>query len=113
MANLDGFKFFDFNSTNTTSSAFANPNRGEALTLQVEAGESASFSIKVEAMNDMARPDSWFELGILDLKNYKKLNRITTEGIYVVPLEGLAKVRLVNEGTAGGFKVYGISTGKS
>lgn len=113
MANLNGFKFFDFHSTHATSAAFSNPNFGEAMTLQVEDGGSANFSLRIQGMNDLEELDKWYDIGILDLKNYKKLDAITTEGLYVVPLEGLYKIRIVNDGTPGGFKVYGISTGIS
>ena len=114
MANLSGFKFFDVNSKNAVSLPFANPNIGDALTLQVEnISGSADINLKIEGMNDLERLDTWYELGILSLKDYKKLSRITEEGLYVIPLSGIYKVRVVSEGAVGGFKVFGISTGEA
>lgn len=111
MANLAYFKFFDFDSTDTISSAFVNPNKGDSITLEVRSNGSADFDLVIEGKCDTVDSDGWFPISPFKLDGFKLLSNITEEGLYCFTLEGITKVRLVNNGTPGGFKAFGVSTG--
>ena len=110
MANLANFKFFDTDSTDTISQVFVNPNKGSSMTLEVNNSGSADFDLVVEGKSDM-QGSSWFEITALSLNGFVPLESITEEGLYVFSVEGLTSIRLKNNGTVGGFKAFGISTG--
>ena len=54
MANIKGFKFFDFDSTNEISNILTNPSRGESLTIEVnDNGAGIGLSLVVQGKSDL------------------------------------------------------------
>ena len=106
MANLRSFKFFDFESTETVSNVFLNPTNGEAMTIEVSGAEGVS--LVVQGRTDLEETN-WFTIGIISLMDYDIAPKITKSGLYMAPIAGVAKVRMVSETSVGGFKVYAVS----
>jgi len=105
--NIANFVFFDENSTSNTSNILSNPSGASAMTLEVY---GSSFNLKAEGRTDFQGEDNWHELGIIGLKDYDILSSITEEGIYTVPMDGISQIRLVNSGSVGSFKAFGVAT---
>ena len=105
--NISNFVFFDENSTSSTSNILSNPSNASTLTLEVY---GSSFNLKVEGRSDFQGDDNWHELGIIGLKDYDVLSAITQEGIYAIPFDGITQIRLVNSGSVGSFKAFGVAT---
>ena len=105
--NIANFVFFDENSTSSTSNVLSNPSSASTMTLEVY---GSSFNLTVEGRADFQGEDNWHELGIIGLKNYDVLASITEEGIYAIPMDGISQIRLVNSGSVGSFKAFGVAT---
>lgn len=105
--NISNFIFFDENSTSNTSNILSNPSNAATLTLEVY---GSSFNLTVEGRSDFRGEDNWHQLGIIGLKDYDVLSSITEEGIYAIPFDGITQIRLVNSGSVGSFKAFGIAT---
>lgn len=106
MANLRSFKFFDFESTETVSNVFLNPTNGEAMTIEVSGADGVS--LVVQGRTDLEETN-WFTIGVISLMDYEVSPKITKSGLYMAPIAGVAKVRMVSETSVGGFKVYAVS----
>ena len=105
--NIANFVFFDENSTSSTSNVLSNPSSASTMTLEVYGN---SFNLTVEGRADFQGEDNWHELGIIGLKSYDVLSSITEEGIYAIPMDGISQIRLVNSGSVGSFKAFGVAT---
>lgn len=106
MANLRSFKFFDFESAETVSNVFLNPTNGEAMTIEVSGADGVS--LVVQGRTDLEETN-WFTIGVISLMDYEVSPKITKSGLYMAPIAGVAKVRMVSETSVGGFKVYAVS----
>jgi len=111
------FVFFDESSTAQVSNAFINNSMSDALIIQVDDLDSVSplvHDITIEASVDQNRPDSFFPIKIIDLKDLDTKDAMAAAGIYAVGITGLNKIRL-RAGTGSGvaavgtFKVYAVS----
>ena len=105
--NVANFVFFDENSTSSTSNVLSNPSNASTMTLEVS---GSSFNLKVEGRADFQGEDNWHELGIIGLKDYSVLSSISEEGIYAIPMDGISQIRLINSGSVGSFKAFGVAT---
>lgn len=105
--NIANFVFFDENSTSSTSNVLSNPSSASTMTLEVY---GSSFNLTVEGRADFQGEDNWHELGIIGLKSYDVLSSITEEGIYAISMDGISQIRLVNSGSVGSFKAFGVAT---
>lgn len=110
MANIAGFKFFDFSSVDSVSSILSNPNIGEAITIEVEDG-GGEINITVQGRTDIEGTDNWHNIAVIGLEDYSVASAIKKAGLYVVPFEGIQQCRMISNGAVGGFKVYSIATG--
>lgn len=106
MANLQSFKFFDFNSTEQVSNILGNPNNGEAITIEVSGADGVS--LVVQGRTDLEETN-WFTIGVISMLDYSISPKITASGLYMVPFAGVSKIRILSETPVGGFKVFGIS----
>ena len=106
MANLQSFKFFDFNSTDQVSNILGNPNNGEAITIEVSGADGVS--LVVQGRTDLEETN-WFTIGVISMLDYSIAPKITSSGLYMVPFAGISKIRIVSETPVGGFKVFAIS----
>ena len=113
MANLKGFKFFDFNSTETISNILSNPNKGETVTIEIcDDGSAKSIDLIVEGKSDieMETDSQWHQVAAISLTDYSLNTEITKTGIYSVPFSGVSMYRLRSKVPVGNIKVYAIVT---
>ena len=106
MANLRSFKFFDFESTEKVSNILLNPANGEAITIEVSGADGVS--LVVQGRTDLEE-SNWFTIGVVSLLDYDIKPKITTSGLYMAPIAGVAKIRMVSENPGGDFKVFAVS----
>ena len=52
---------------------------------------------------------NWFTIGVVSLLDYDIKPKITTSGLYMAPIAGVAKIRMVSENPVGDFKVFAVS----
>ena len=110
MANIKGFKFFDFDSTNEISNILTNPSRGESLTIEVnDNGTGIGLSLVVQGKSDLQDEENQFNIAAISLADYSISPKIEKAGLYVIPLDGIVKCRMVSENGVGGFKVYSLT----
>lgn len=100
------FVFFDSESTGTVSNVLIVPNQGEELRLHVT-GLGGGVDLVVEGKTDIV-DGSWATLGCISLKDFSIGEAIKAEGEYAVAAGGIQKIRITNNGTAGGVKVFGF-----
>ena len=105
MANLRSFKFFDFESTEKVSNILLNPANGEAITIEVSGADGVS--LVVQGRTDLEE-SNWFTIGVVSLLDYDIKPKITTSGLYMAPIAGVAKIRMVSENPVGDFKVFAV-----
>lgn len=111
MANISSFVFFDEESTEQTSNYLANANGAGSITVQVDVEGNQAINLSAEGMNDLNKPDNYFPIKGVGLTDFKTYTNITSSGLYIFPLDGISRFRLVcNEGI-GGFKAYGVAVG--
>ena len=106
MANLRSFKFFDFESTEKVSNILVNPANGEAITIEVSGADGVS--LVVQGRTDLEETN-WFTIGVVSLLDYGISSKITKSGLYMAPIAGVTKIRMVSETPVGGFKVFAVS----
>ena len=86
MANIKGFKFFDFDSTNEISNILTNPSRGESLTIEVnDNGTGIGLSLVVQGKSDLQDEENWFNIAAISLADYSISPKIEKAGLYVIP----------------------------
>lgn len=102
---LNTFLFFDENDTATESDAL-DCSAAKQLTLTVEPGTGATINLTVSGKADLGS-DEWHELGAISLIDYEPVNPITDGGAYTFVINGINKVKVTNNGTAGNCLVFG------
>ena len=102
------FLFLDSTNTSGESQTFY-CEEGDTLTLQVQkTSGGATLNIAVKVKSDI---DGAFQTcGVVDLKDMSTKEAIEAEGMYLVPLSGILQLKVVNSGTAGNCKVFGVMT---
>jgi hypothetical protein len=101
---LQGFKFFE--SANSVKESNVLSANGNQLILQVS-GNGAEFSISVLGKVDNENED-YTKLAVINAKDYDMLQSISSNGIYVVGIDGISKVKLsIDSITSGNVNVYG------
>ena len=53
--------------------------------------------------------ENWFNIAAISLADYSISPKIEKAGLYVIPLDGIVKCRMVSENGVGGFKVYSLT----
>lgn len=105
--NISNFVFLDASNTSGESSVYFLPNGSGAFVLSVipDAGESVDISVKCKTDYES---DEWFDIAVINKSGFSQTNNITSAGIYVAPMDGIAQCKIVNNGNAGTVKVFGI-----
>lgn len=106
--NIANFIFFDENSVDLVSNDFVNPQAGTIM-LQVEILDG-TVDLDVEAMIDLNRPTTYFPIKAVNLEDLTMSTNITKEGIYMIPFEGIQKIRLISNEAVGGFRAFAVAT---
>ena len=102
---LQNFLFLDESDT-TGESNVLNCTNARQLTLSVEPASGATINLTVKGQLDF-NSDEFFEMGAISLADYEVYNPITDGGVYAFVLDGVGKVKVVNDGTAGNCTVFG------
>lgn len=76
----------------------------EELTLHVEA-LSGSPNLTIQGMVDLQEGD-WQPIAAVQFSSYAVVPSILAAGIYSVPVGGIQRIRIKNNGTAGNVKAY-------
>lgn len=100
------FVFFDESSAGNYSTVFRNMLDQGELVLHVELLSGSAVDIDIECQVDI-ESDDWEPLFAVDLSHIDAVTKITLPGIYSIGMNGIRKLRLKNNGTAGSVKVYG------
>ena len=106
---LQNFLFLDESDTGGVSNTL-NCTGAKQLTLSVEADAGASVNLEVQGSVDF-ESDEWFALGAISLVDYEPYEAIEDTGIYAFVIDGIGRVRVQNNGTAGNCVVFGRITG--
>lgn len=102
---LQNFLFLDENDTTGESNVLTCTN-AKQLTLSVEPADGATIDLTVKGQLDF-NSDEYFELGGISLADYEPYNPIENGGIYAFVLDGIGKVKVINNGTPGNCTVFG------
>lgn len=105
---LSDFLFLDENGTATTSNAYKLSPMADELRLQVA---GSSVDLKVQCMIDTVG-DEWADCAVISAADNKTYDSISAAGIYLVPVRGVKRVQVVDNGAGGGVRVYGVSSGE-
>ena len=108
--NLNTFLFHDDATSAETSAALSNPNSGSLLTIEVS-GESSSVELVVQGVSDPNNDGQWSDLAILDSSNMDLLESINKNGIYLISIDGVKRVRTDLRDTNGRVRVFGTVIG--
>lgn len=100
---LKNFVFFDSSSTASESEVMGSLENAEEMALQVTG--SGTINLTIQAKSD-TKNGTWQNLSCVNLNGLKVCNSITSNGIYNVPLTGMAAIKILNSGSAG-VNVYG------
>lgn len=103
--NLKNFVFFDRTSESDTSNSLSNPNRGSQLTVQVSA--DSAFKVKFQCQTNIVE-GVWADVSVIDTTDYAIKSEVDSAGIYIVAMDGIAKIRCVCESGLGDVVVYGV-----
>lgn len=93
------FTFFDETSTESESKECTNGSAKE-LVLEVN-GDSVDLQVLGMAQ------DEYYPLFVVNLTTLDITDAITAEGSYILSAEGMRKLKIINNGTAGSVTVYG------
>lgn len=102
---LQNFLFLDVDSTTTTSNPLIVNSKAVSLKLSVEAEGTLDISVQGKVDRDSS---SFFDLAIIDLSDFSKIETITEEGLYVVDVQGIKEIQVVNNDSATAVKVLGV-----
>lgn len=102
---LQNFLFLDESDTTGESNVLTCTNARQ-LTLSVEPAEGATINLTVKGQLDF-NSDEYFDLGAISLADYEVYNPIDNGGVYAFILDGVGRVKVINEGTAGNCTVFG------
>lgn len=105
---LRSFLFLD----DTDSTGESNPiscTNGKQLALNVELITSGE-SIDLDVMGQIDLDGDYQTLGVISAIDFATASSISAEGIYFIPVDGIIRVKIVNNGTAGSVKVFGTLT---
>lgn len=100
------FLFLD-STSGTYSNELAIIPESEEMTLHVEAISgipNLTIQGKVDAMGD------WQMIGAVKLSDYSVVSTLNAVGIYSVPVGGIKRIRIKNNGTVKKVKAYAIIT---
>ena len=98
-----GFLFLDENDTTGESNPLSCAEASQ-LTITVEA--SGSVDLTVYGQIDLESTE-WHELGGISLVTYEAVSPIDEAGAYAFVIDGINRVKVVNNGTAGNCVVFG------
>lgn len=102
---LQNFLFLDESDTTGESNVLTCTNARQ-LTLSVEPADGATINLTVKGQLDF-NSDEYFDLGAISLADYEVYNPIDNGGVYAFILDGVGRVKVVNEGTPGNCTVFG------
>lgn len=105
-ANIQEFMFLDENSTSTTSGEFEVGGGFQTLSLSVYSASSVSVTVQCLLTDGST---TWMNVAAVDSKTSESATTITANGIYNVDATGVDKFRVINGGTAGSVKVFGVA----
>ena len=100
------FLFLDESDTSGESQVFYCE---ELNTLTLQVTSEGAVDLSVQARNDVEE-DEFVDCAAIKLADHTAVESISATGMYMVPLTGIAQIKVKNNGTAGGCKVFGIGT---
>jgi len=110
MNQIQSFVFFDETSNSSTSNEMKNIGRGEEIELQISAISGGTYELLIEGKTDVVNGD-WFPVAAISKRDYIVCEKITDDGGYSVVISGINMIRITNNGTPGGVRVFGIIVG--
>lgn len=100
MNSLNNFKFFSNANAIAESNVLSNPNRGSQLVLEVS-GTATSFTLEVKGKVD-AENTNYTNLAIINASDYSTSSAITSNGIYIIGVDGIGGIKLNLTSISGG-----------
>lgn len=102
---INSFDFFKNKSNIGESEIFNNPNMGSQLTLQVD---GTNTGIGLSVWGSLTDSNKWFKLAIIDMSTFSMLNNINKNGIYIIAVDGISKIKVsLNSITSGDVSAHG------
>lgn len=105
---LQNFLFLD----DSDSTGESNPlvcTGGKQLSLNVEL-ITAGENIDLDVMGQIDLNGDYHTLGVIGASDFNTASSISAEGIYLVPVDGITRVKIANNETPGSVKVFGNLT---
>lgn len=102
---LNSFDFFKDNTTVGESKILTNANTGSQLILQVD---GTNTGIGLSVWGSLTDLNKWYKLGIIDMLTFSSLNSISKNGIYMIAVDGISKIKIsLTSITSGDISVHG------
>ena len=102
---LDNFIFFSESTVAGESNVLSNPNLGSQIVVQA-GGTAANIDVQILGQTDINT--DFVPLSCINMTTFTVDSKITTAGIYAVPVDGVCKIKAkVNAVAGGNVTVFG------
>lgn len=102
---LDNFIFFSESTVAGESNVLSNPNLGSQIIVQA-GGTAANIEVQILGQADINA--DFVPLSCINMTTFDVDSKITTAGIYAVPVDGVCKIKAkVNSVIGGNVTVFG------